>query len=65
MVDPEMINSYPVRKYTDEQIEKCKNKIALLPSTAYFIFLGDTTLDIKHIYSFAFYLVLYLLECKV
>lgn len=26
MIDPEMINSHPVKKYSDEQIEKCKNK---------------------------------------
>ena len=25
-----MINSYPVRKYTDEQIEKCKQKIEFI-----------------------------------
>lgn len=27
MIDPKMINSYPVKKYSDEQIEKCKKKI--------------------------------------
>jgi formyltetrahydrofolate synthetase len=27
MIDPIMINSYPVKKYSDEQIEKCKQKI--------------------------------------
>lgn len=27
MIDPEMINSYPVKKYSDEQIKKCKQKI--------------------------------------
>ena len=26
MIHSEMINSYPVKKYSDEQIEKCKNK---------------------------------------
>ena len=30
MVDPEMIHGYPVRKYTDEQIEKCKQKIEFI-----------------------------------
>lgn len=27
MIDPIMINSYPVKKYSDEAIEKCKQKI--------------------------------------
>jgi hypothetical protein len=26
MINPEMINSHPVKKYSDEHIEKCKNK---------------------------------------
>ena len=30
MVDPEMIHGYPVRKYTDEQIEKCKQTIEFI-----------------------------------
>lgn len=30
MVDPKMINSYPVKKYSDEQIEKCKRKIEFI-----------------------------------
>ena len=30
MVDPEMVHGYPVRKYTDEQIEKCKQKIEFI-----------------------------------
>ena len=30
MVDPEMIYGCPVRKYTDEQIEKCKEKIEFI-----------------------------------
>ena len=30
MVDPKMINSYPVKKYSDEQIEKCKQKIEFI-----------------------------------
>lgn len=30
MVDPEMVHGYPVRKYTDEQIEKCKEKIEFI-----------------------------------
>ena len=30
MVDPKMINSYPVKKYSDEEIEKCKRKIAFI-----------------------------------
>ena len=27
MIDPKMINGYPVKKYSDKQIEKCKQKI--------------------------------------
>ena len=27
MIDPKMINGYPVKKYSDKQIEKCKEKI--------------------------------------
>jgi hypothetical protein len=27
MIDPKMKNGYPVKKYSDEQIEKCKQKI--------------------------------------
>ena len=27
MINPEMINSHPVKTYSDEQIEKCKQKI--------------------------------------
>lgn len=27
MINPKMINSNPVKTYSDEQIEKCKNKI--------------------------------------
>lgn len=27
MIDPKMINSYPVKKYSDKAIEKCKQKI--------------------------------------
>lgn len=27
MIDPKTINSYPVKKYSDKQIEKCKQKI--------------------------------------
>ena len=30
MVDPEMINGYPVKKYSDEAIEKCKEKIEFI-----------------------------------
>jgi hypothetical protein len=30
MVDPEVVHGYPVRKYTDEQIEKCKQKIEFI-----------------------------------
>ena len=26
MISPEMINGHPVKKYSDEAIEKCKNK---------------------------------------
>ena len=26
MIHPEMINSHPVKKYSDKLIEKCKNK---------------------------------------
>lgn len=33
MVDPEMKNGYPVRKYTDEQIEKCKQKIEFIKNS--------------------------------
>lgn len=30
MVDPEMVHGYPVKKYSDEQIEKCKEKIEFI-----------------------------------
>lgn len=30
MVDPKTINSYPVKKYSDEQIEKCKQKLEFI-----------------------------------
>jgi hypothetical protein len=30
MVDPEVVHGYPVRKYTDKQIEKCKEKIEFI-----------------------------------
>lgn len=30
MVDPEMANGYPVKKYSDEAIEKCKQKIEFI-----------------------------------
>lgn len=30
MVDPKIINSYPVKKYSDEAIEKCKEKISFI-----------------------------------
>jgi hypothetical protein len=30
MVDPEMIHGYPVKKYSDEAIEKCKEKIEFI-----------------------------------
>ena len=30
MVDPEIVHGYPVKKYTDEQIEKCKQKIEFI-----------------------------------
>ena len=30
MVDPEMVHGYPVKKYTDEQIEKCREKIEFI-----------------------------------
>ena len=30
MVDPEVVHGCPVRKYTDEQIEKCKQKIEFI-----------------------------------
>ena len=26
MIDPKMIHGYPVKKYSDKAIEKCKNK---------------------------------------
>lgn len=39
MVDPEMVNGYPVKKYTDEQIEKCKQKIE---------FIKNRLIDINH-----------------
>ena len=34
-----MVNGYPVRKYTDEQIEKCKQKIE---------FIKNSLIDINH-----------------
>lgn len=30
MIDPEMVHGYPVRKCTDKQIEKCKQKIEFI-----------------------------------
>lgn len=30
MVDPKTLNAYPVKKYSDEQIEKCKQKIEFI-----------------------------------
>ena len=30
MINPEMINNHPVKKYSDEQIEKCKQKIEFI-----------------------------------
>lgn len=30
MVDPKMINSYPVKKYSDKAIENCKQKIEFI-----------------------------------
>ena len=30
MVDPEMVHGYPVKKYSDEAIEKCKEKIEFI-----------------------------------
>ena len=30
MIDPEMIHGCPVRKYSDEAIEKCKQKIEFI-----------------------------------
>jgi len=39
MIDPKMVHGYPVRKYTDEQIEKCKQKIE---------FIKNRLIDINH-----------------
>jgi hypothetical protein len=30
MVDPKMVNSYPVKKYSDKAIENCKQKIEFI-----------------------------------
>lgn len=30
MVDPKLINGYPVKKYSDNEIEKCKQKIKFI-----------------------------------
>jgi hypothetical protein len=30
MVDPKTLNAYPVKKYSDEQIEKCKQKLEFI-----------------------------------
>lgn len=30
MIDPEMVHGYPVRKYSDDAIEKCKEKIEFI-----------------------------------
>lgn len=30
MVDPKMVNGYPVKKYTDEQVEKCREKVEFI-----------------------------------
>lgn len=33
MISPEMINSVPVKKYTDEQVENCRLKVEFIKNT--------------------------------
>jgi hypothetical protein len=44
MVDPEMIHGYPVKKYSDEAIEKCKEKIEFIKNR----FIDINCMDVEY-----------------